>query len=103
MNVTMQLIKLLEQQNQYFELALQKGPKAPTSMYRGSSTLIDNIAYFNPWHSQNVYAFDSSDKKWSTLLKCPYRDSTLTSINNKLVAVGGRDPNYPYPQTNVLL
>ena len=74
------------------ELSWRKGPKAPTAMTRGSSTIIGNTAYFNPHNSQDVYAFHCNTSQWSTLPQCPYRDSTLTSINRKLTTIGGMNP-----------
>ena len=76
----------------------QKGPNSPAKMYRGSSTVIGRVAYFNPWDSQDVYAFQ--DNNWTMLPQCPYKNSTLTSINDQLTAVGGMDPDSWYIITN---
>ena len=85
------------------KLSWRKGPKAPTTMSRGSSTIVGNAVYINPFGSPDVYAFHCNTLQWSTLPQCPYIDSTLTTIDNKLTAVGGSDPNSLYTPTNKVI
>ena len=72
-------------------LKWRKGPKAPAAMFRGSSTIIGETVYVNPCTSLDVYAFHCNTTQWSTLPQCPYRLSTLTTINSMLTTVGGVD------------
>ena len=72
-------------------LKWRKGPKAPAVLERGSSTIIGETVYVNPFHSQDVYAFHCNTTQWPTLPQCPCVSSTLTTINSMLTTVGGRD------------
>ena len=81
--------------------AWKRGPKAPTKLQRGSSTVIGNVVYFSPLSSDIVYAFTCTTTQWSTLQSCPYEDFTLTNINAQLTTVGGCDYNsWPPAPTN---
>ena len=85
-------------------LKWRKGPKAPAAMYRGSSTIIGETVYVNHYYSQDVYAFHCNTTQWSTLLQCPYIESTLTTINSMLTTVGGRaNTNSLYMTTNKVI
>ena len=81
-------------------LKWRKGPKAPAVMVRGSSTIIGETVYVNDYNSRNVYAFHCKTTQWSTLQPCPYRRSTLTTINSMLTTVGGIDTTSLYRTTN---
>ena len=84
-------------------LKWRKGPKAPATMTRGSSTIIEETVYVNPYNSRNVYAFHCNTTQWSTLPQCPYIEPTLTTINSMLTAVGGNDTTSEYMTTNKVI
>ena len=84
-------------------LKWRKGPKAPAAMDRGSSTIIGETVYVNPSYSRDVYAFHCNTTQWATLPQCPYRGSTLTTINSMLTTVGGRDTTSGYMTTNKVI
>ena len=84
-------------------LKWRKGPKAPAVLERGSSTIIGETVYVNPFHSQDVYAFHCNTTQWSTLPQSPCVRSTLTSINSMLTTVGGRDTTSGYKFTNKVI
>ena len=88
-------------------LKWRKGPKAPAAMERGSSTIIGETVYVNSFNSRNVYAFHCNTTQWSTLPQCPYMNSTLTTINSMLTAVGGilgiDTTSYKYVYTNKVI
>ena len=84
-------------------LKWRKGPKAPAAMCRGSSTIIGETVYVNPYYSRDVYAFHCNTTQWSTLPQCPCIYSTLTTINSMLTAVGGRDTASGYVYTNKVI
>ena len=84
-------------------LKWRKGPKAPAAMERGSSTIIGETVYVNPYNSRNVYAFYCNTTQWSTLPQSPYIHSTLTTINSMLTTVGGQDTTSGYMYTNKVI
>ena len=84
-------------------LKWRKGPKTPAVMERGSSTIIGETVYVNPYNSRNVYAFYCNTTQWSTLPQSPYIHSTLTTINSMLTTVGGIDTTSGYMYTNKVI
>ena len=84
-------------------LKWREGPKAPAAMSRGSSTIIGETVFVNPFDSQDVYAFHCNTTQLSTLPQCPYIESTLTTINSMLTAVGGEDTTSLYSATNKVI
>ena len=63
---------------------------APCEM-AGRSTAVDGkIAYFNPFFTNQVYAYDTERQMWSTLLPCPHDYFCLAVVNSFLTAIGGR-------------
>ena len=92
--------QLKDKKKRELKQSWKKGPKAPVAMYRGSSTMIGNTVYFNHFNSQDVYAFNFNTTQWSTLPQCPYRNTTLSTINNKLTSVGGMDLDGPTNKLN---
>ena len=84
-------------------LKWRKGTKAPAAMCRGSSTIIGETVYVNPFDSRNVYAFHCNTTQWVTLPQCPYIRSTLTTINSMLTTVGGIDTTSRYKTTNKVI
>ena len=84
-------------------LKWRKGPKASAAMSRGSSTIIGETVYVNPYNSQDIYAFHCNTTQWSTLPQSPCIDSTLTTINSMLTTVGGKDTTSRYKTTNKVI
>ena len=71
-------------------------------MQRGSATECNNMAYFRPANSRQVYSYNSVTEKWSILNpECPKKEFTLTVVSGLVTAVGGKDLNKSY--TNTLL
>ena len=91
--------------NDLIKLTWRKGPNAPVAIMRGSSIIIGDTVYINPYNSQDVYAFHCDTTEWSTLsqTQCPCNRCTLSSIDMKLTTVGGEDPNPPNMPTNKVL
>ena len=73
------------------KLRWRDGGRAPRKMF-GEVTAVDGgVAYFKPGFNrlQTVFAYNSSDNKWSALPECPNRDFSLAVINSLLTAIGG--------------
>ena len=58
-------------------------------MYRGSAVTDQNVAYFTPIGSKEVYHYTISTDEWLSLPPCPHSYSALVIIDNELTAVGG--------------
>ena len=84
-------------------LKWRKRPKAPAAMYRGSSTIIGETVYVNPYKSRNVYAFHCNTTQWATLPQCPCIHTTLTTINSMITTVGGIDTTSRHMTTNKVI
>ena len=77
--------------------------EAPHQMSRGSATVCNNIAYFRPDDSRQVYSYNSDAEEWSTLPGCPTHNFTLTVVSGHVTAVGGRHNTLPFKLTSTLL
>ena len=62
--------------------------EAPFEIYRGAALVDGNMAYFMTFTGELCF-YNSSDKKWNILPKCPYKHSSLAVINSHLTAIGG--------------
>ena len=58
-------------------------------------------SYFRPVGSKSVFAYNSTNNKWSELLGCLNSGCSLAMVNSLLTAIGGQTPNYEL--TNLLL
>ena len=103
-----EMIKELQEENQRLkqksELRLnwKKYKTAPCTMYRGSVTQCNNMAYFRRAGDSQVHSYHSCSKKWSTLHpECPRKEFTLTVVSDLVTAVAGKDSSNNY--TNTLL
>ena len=56
---------------------------------RGSATTDGQFAYLTPEDSTSVYRYEWRGEKWEELPSCPYCNSGLVIIDEKLTAVGG--------------
>ena len=62
---------------------------APCGMVRGSATTDGQFSYITPYDSTSVYQYGWRGEKWEDLPSCPYQNSGLVIIEEKLIAVGG--------------
>ena len=62
-------------------------------MYGDVSVVNGSVAYFQPGWSNSVFAYNSTNNKWSELPKCPNSDFSLAMVNSILTAIGGETPN----------
>ena len=76
------------------------GGKAPLKMNRGAAVVDGNVAYFLNKNG-DILLYDLSSKRWRELARCPYRYSSLVTINGQLTTVGGVGIHYEC--TNKLL
>ena len=83
------------------KLSWRDGGRASRKMWGGVSAVDESVAYFRPGGSNCVLAYNSTNKKWSELPKCPNSDFSLAMVNSLLTAIGGMKPNYEV--TNSLL
>ena len=83
------------------KLRWRDGGRAPRKVRGGVSAVDGNVAYFRPGGSDTVFAYNSTNNKWSELPKCPNSDFSLAMVNSLLTAIGGMKPNYEV--TNSLL
>ena len=68
----------------------------------GEVSVVDgSVAYFLPRESKSVFAYNSTNNKWSELPECPNTNGSLAMVNSLLTAIGGMTSNYEI--TNSLL
>ncbi|XP_064405355.1 probable serine/threonine-protein kinase kinX [Halichondria panicea] len=73
-------------------------PDALVDMGSGSSAVIGDKVYFNPYGSKTVYEF--SNNQWHKLPPCPNRHFTVVSVDDMLTTVGGSHSNNLYSYIN---
>ena len=85
------------------KLRWRDGGKGPRNMWGEVSVVDGSVAYFLPGviGSKSVFAYNSTNNKWSELPKCPNFDFSLAMVNSLLTAIGGKTSNYEV--TNSLL
>ena len=83
------------------KLRWRNGGRAPRSMCGEVSVVDGSVAYFQPELSKSVFAYNSTNSKWSELPKCPNSSFSLAIVNSLLTAIGGETSNYEV--TNSLL
>ena len=74
-------------------LRWRDGGRAPRKMYGEVSVVDGSVAYFRPINSKSVFAYNSTNNKWSKLPKCPNFGFSLAMVNNLLTAIGGETSN----------
>ena len=67
---------------------------APVDMAYGSSVVIGDKAYFNPYGNKTVYEF--SNNQWHKLPPCPNNYFTIISVDDMLTTVGGMSGTQHY-------
>ena len=82
------------------KLRWMDGGRAPCEMCGNRAAVDGCVAYFNSG-GHEVFAYNSTSKKWSELPKCPNRGFSLAVVNSLLTAIGGKTSNYEV--TNSLL
>ena len=75
------------------KLRWRDGGRAPCEMWGEVSVVNESMAYFRPMRSKSVFAYNSTNKKWSELPKCPNSSFSLAMVNSLLTAIGGKTPN----------
>ena len=83
------------------KLRWRDGGRAPRKMWGEVSAVDGSVAYFQPELSKSVFAYNSTNNKWSELPKCPNYGFSLAMVNSLLTAIGGKTSNYEV--TNSLL
>ena len=76
------------------------GGNSPFEMRRGAAVVDKGVAYFMHWEGQTC-SYNSTNKKWNQLPKCPHQYGSLAVVNGQLTAIGGRGNTLLC--TNVLL
>ena len=74
------------------KLRWRDGGRAPCKMYGEVSAVNGSVAYFRPMGS-NVFAYNSTNSKWSELPKSPNSSFSLAMVNSLLTAIGGMTLN----------
>ena len=74
------------------KLRWRDGGRTPCKMYGEVSAVNGSVAYFRPMGS-NVFAYNSTNSKWSELPKCPNSSFSLAMVNSLLTAIGGMTLN----------
>ena len=76
------------------KLRWRNGGRAPSMMRGEAAVHVDgSIAYFNGDPvKQEIYSYNSSNKKWSQYPRCPKLDFSLAVVDGLLTAIGGRLP-----------
>ena len=64
-------------------------------MYGGVTAVDGTVAYFRPigYSDQILYAYNSTNHKWSELPMCPNCAFSLAVVNRLLTAIGGKTPD----------
>ena len=78
-----------EQATPMNHVIMESLPEPPVGMRSGSSAVIGDKAYFNPYRSYTVYDF--SNNQWHKLPPCPNKYFTIVSVDDILTTVGGSD------------
>ena len=73
------------------KLQWKDGGRAPRRMWGKVAAVNGSVALFRS--DEEVYSYNSSNKKWSQLPKCPNYGFSLAIVNTHLTAIGGKTPN----------
>ena len=85
------------------KLRWRDGGRAPRKMAGEVSVVNGSVEYFlaGNVYSNFVFAYNSTNNKWTELPKCPNDGFSLAMVNSLLTAIGGQTSNYEV--TNSLL
>ena len=75
------------------KLMWRDGGRAPCKMYGEVSVVDGSVAYFQPVGSKSVFAYNSTNNKWSELPECSNSYVSLAVVNSLLTAIGGKTSN----------
>ena len=64
--------------------------RAPRKTSRPSVVVDGNMAYFNFALTNYAYSYDSEKQTWSSLPRCPWKNSSLAVVDGLLTAIGGK-------------
>ena len=73
-------------------LRWRDGGRAPRKMYGAVSAVDESVVYFQPGEYE-VWAYNSTNNKWSELPECPNDGFSLAMVNSLLTAIGGVTSN----------
>ena len=71
------------------KLRWRDGGRAPRKMWGEVSVVDGSVAYFQPCLSKSVFAYNSTNNKWSELPECHNNSSSLAVVNSLLTTIGG--------------
>ena len=71
------------------KLRWRDGGRAPWEINGGVTAVDGSVAYFRPMQSKSVFAYNSTNNKWSELPKFPNDGFSLAMVNSLLTAIGG--------------
>ena len=74
------------------KLRWMDGGRVLCEMYGEVSAVDGSVAYFQPGEYE-VFAYNSTNNKWSEHPECPNHDFSLAMVNSLLTAIGGKTPN----------
>ena len=72
------------------QLKWRDGERAPHWMWGEVSAVDESVAYFRPGDSKSVFAYNSTNNKWSELPQCHNFYFSLAVVNSLLTAIGGK-------------
>ena len=75
------------------KLRWRDGGRGPRTMLGEVSVVFGSVAHFLPGVSNSVFAYNSTNNKWSEFLKCPNSGFSLAMVNSLLTAIGGLTSN----------
>ena len=75
------------------KLRWRDGGRAPCEMYGAVSAVDGSVAYCQQGGSKRVFAYNSTNNKWSELPECPNYGFSLAVVNSLLTAIGGKTSN----------
>ena len=73
------------------KLRWRDGGKAPRRVWGKVAAVDGSVALFRS--DQEIYSYDSSNKKWFELPKCPNYGFSLAIVSGRLTTIGGKTPN----------
>ena len=72
------------------KLKWRDGGRAPHWMWGEVFAVDESVVYFRPGDSKSVFAYNSTNNKWSELPQCPNFYFSLAVVNSLLTAIGGK-------------
>ena len=71
-------------------LVWREGPPAPSPLARSTNAIVcEDHMYVLPDTNEPLYVYDCKTCEWSQLPRCPTQHSTLVTVEDSVVAIGG--------------